>query len=356
MKNKAWCILSLSLALVILVIAGAITAFIDPYFHYHAPLEGIAYPLNNQRYQNDGIVRHFSYDALITGTSLTENFKNSELDQLFGVHSVKACYSGGSYGEIFQNLEQAVRSQPELKLVVFGMDEWFLLGGKDLIEAKGDYPTYLYDDNPVNDVNYLLNREILCGASLETLNFTRQGNATTSFDDFGAWGHLYTYDAQNVIENYKRLDQAAEKKVLTQEQADQIERTLRDTALRLAEENPQITFLYFFPPYSILNWDNHQREGSLEFQVAAFKKASDVLLEADNIQLYSFYTDLDTIVNLDNYRDIVHYSPEINSLILSRMQKGEYRLTKDNCQAHWENVLYLYSRYSYDRLIFSKAN
>ena len=127
MKNKAWCILSLSLALVILVIAGAITAFIDPYFHYHAPVEGIAYPLNNQRYQNDGIVRHFSYDALITGTSLTENFKNSELDQLFGVHSVKACYSGGSYGEIFQNLEQAVRSQPELKLVVFGMDEWFLL-------------------------------------------------------------------------------------------------------------------------------------------------------------------------------------------------------------------------------------
>lgn len=355
MKSKTWCILSLSLALAILVLAGTATAWIDPYFHYHAPLEGIAYPLNNQRYQNDGIVRHFSYDALITGTSLTENFKNTELDQLFGVHSVKACYSGGSYGEIFQNLEQAVRNQPELKLVVFGMDEWFLLGGKDLIEAKGDYPTYLYDDNPVNDVNYLLNREILCNATLEALSYTRKGNVTTSFDDFNAWGHLFLYGPKQVFNSYNRQDQAAEKKVLTQEQADQIERTLRDTALRLAEENPQITFLYFFPPYSILNWDNHQREGSLEFQVAAFKKASEVLLEADNIQLYSFYTDLDTIVNLDNYRDIVHYSPEINSLILSRMQKGEYRLTKDNCQEHWKSVLDFYGNYDYDRL-FSEAN
>ena len=86
-NSKKWSICCLVFALVILTAAGAMTTVIDPFFHYHAPLDGLQYPIDNQRYQNDGIVKHFSYDALITGTSMTENFKTSEFDTLFGVNS-----------------------------------------------------------------------------------------------------------------------------------------------------------------------------------------------------------------------------------------------------------------------------
>ena len=34
---------------------------IDPMFHYHAPLKFLSYPLVNERYQNNGIARHFDY-------------------------------------------------------------------------------------------------------------------------------------------------------------------------------------------------------------------------------------------------------------------------------------------------------
>ena len=74
------------------------------------------------------------------------------------------------------------------------------------------------------------------------------------------------------------------------------------------------------------------------------------MLEADNIQLYSFYTDYDTITDLEQYRDTVHYFGNINSLILQRMRDGEYRLTKDNYQAHWQEVLEFYQSYDYDAL------
>lgn len=58
-------------------------------FHYHAPLKFLSYPLVNERYQNNGIVRHFDYDSVITGTSMTENFKTSEAQKLFGSDFIK---------------------------------------------------------------------------------------------------------------------------------------------------------------------------------------------------------------------------------------------------------------------------
>ena len=39
----------------LLVIAGGLTALIDPFFHFHKPLKNLEYPLNrgSERYLND---------------------------------------------------------------------------------------------------------------------------------------------------------------------------------------------------------------------------------------------------------------------------------------------------------------
>ena len=80
MTCKKWAITTILSTCMLLVGLGSVTIYIDPYFHYHAPLQGLEYPISNERYQNDGIIRHFPYNAIITGTSMTENFKASELD------------------------------------------------------------------------------------------------------------------------------------------------------------------------------------------------------------------------------------------------------------------------------------
>ena len=64
--DKKWTIGFFIVFLTMLLGAGAATAVIDPYFHYHKPLKGLSYPLNNQRYQNNQSSAAY-YDAIITG-------------------------------------------------------------------------------------------------------------------------------------------------------------------------------------------------------------------------------------------------------------------------------------------------
>ncbi len=351
-QNKKGGIALLVLVGALLCLCAAATAVIDPFFHYHAPLEQLEYPIDNQRYQNDGIVKNFSYDALITGTSMTENFKTTEFDRLFGVHSVKVAFSGATFQELNANLQNALEANPELKLVLYCLDEWFLLSGRDMILADGEYPTYLYDDNPINDVNYLLNKEILFSDTLEVLNYTRQGKTTTSFDDYSSWESSdTTYSAEAVLANYQRRELSPETASLTPELSQQLTDTLQGTLMAMAREYPDTQFILYFPPYSILNWDNHIRQGTLEQKIQEFTLASALLLQVENIQLYAFCDDYQTITDLSNYRDTVHHCAAVNSLILRRIRDGQYRLTAENYRDYWQEVQDYYSAYDYEALL-----
>lgn len=97
MNAKKWNIMVLSSTLVILALVAAVTIIIDPFLHYHKPLPGLEYPLKEERYQNDGIARHYEYEAIITGTSMTQNFKTSQFQQLWGAEAIKIAFSGASY-------------------------------------------------------------------------------------------------------------------------------------------------------------------------------------------------------------------------------------------------------------------
>lgn len=151
-------------------------------------LSFLAYPLDGarERYFNDGIVKHFDYDALITGTSMTENFRASECDALFGVNSIKVPFSGGSVTELSDTIRSALQKNPNLKLVICSIDELRLYQEQGY--KQYDCPEYLYDNNYFNDVNYLLNKSILFRYSLAALEYTQEGHASTTFDEYGFWG------------------------------------------------------------------------------------------------------------------------------------------------------------------------
>ena len=83
MTAKKWMQFFFIYSLILLIIIGGVVAYIDPFFHYHKPNSTFYYTLDNARSQNDGILKHFDYDAVITGSSITENFKTSEFDLLF---------------------------------------------------------------------------------------------------------------------------------------------------------------------------------------------------------------------------------------------------------------------------------
>ena len=348
-SSKKHCLHFLLFLFSILFFLGSITATVDPFFHYHAPLPFLQYPINNQRYQNYGIVRHFSYDAILTGTSMTENFRASECDQLFGVHSVKTPINGSSFKEVNDLLLCAVDSNPNVHLIIRGLDGWNLFDGKDHMRTDAAYPTYLYDSNPFNDLQYLLNKDILCNYTLDVLKHTVKGNPTTDFDTYSSWDSSQT-GAAHVISNYQRTETINPNYPITDQERENVLATLEQNVLAIARDNPDIEFYYFFTPYSIVYMDYNNRLGILQREMDAYLIATEKMLEYDNIHLFSFFNDYDLITNLDNYTDIAHYSAQINSLLLQRMSNGLYQLTQENYTEYWLEVSNYYLSYDYDAL------
>ena len=106
MKAKTWNLLAIGCTMAALSVWGGITMFIDPFLHYHKGQDFLEYPLRDERYQNDGIARHYDYDSIITGTSMCQNFKCSEFDELWGAQAIKIANSGATYHESGENIRR----------------------------------------------------------------------------------------------------------------------------------------------------------------------------------------------------------------------------------------------------------
>lgn len=355
MKSKTWLAGWSILVVIVLCIIGKWMYIIDPYIHYHSPnLSKYFYTLNNQRSQNDGITKHFDYDALITGTSMTENFKTSEMDAIFGTTSIKVPFAGGSYKEINDNLIVAIENNPNLKIIVRGLDMQYFFDDKDMMHLElGVYPTYLYDANPFNDVEYLFNRDLIWNRmypmiiAKDTEDFEP---GITSFDDYSKWQFNYTFGINTVCPNGIGEVVKGEAIHLTDEEVETIRGNIEQNVVSLAKDNPNVTFYYFFAPYSIGWWKDLVVSGLIYKQVEAEEYVINMILQCDNIKLYSFNNRIDIITDLNNYKDNGHYGQWVNSLMLRWMHDGEYQLTKDNYKEYlreeWEN----YINFDYDSL------
>ena len=87
-KKWGWLRLLLGVFLVLFALIAAVGWYVDPYMRYHAPrLDKFYYfyASGDERAVNPAIARYIPTEGLITGTSMTENFKASEAEQLFDV-------------------------------------------------------------------------------------------------------------------------------------------------------------------------------------------------------------------------------------------------------------------------------
>lgn len=357
MKGNAKTLVAVYLAAVIcvLVVVGRYVVHIDPFFHYHKPYtETYFYSLDNQRSQNDGITKNFKYDALITGTSMTENFKTSELDEIFGVSSVKVSFSGGSYKEINDNLVTALDYNPDLKMIVRGLDMGMFFDEADRMRGDlGSYPTYLYDKNIWNDVQYIFNRDVIFNR-VYPMEIARQKEGfvpgITSFDQYSYWMTGYHFGIETVCPEGVSIQKPEELVHLTEEEKERIHENIDQNVTSLAKNHPNVDFYYFFTPYSVLWWQPLVADGNIYRQVEAEQLIIEDILQYGNIKLYSFNNRTDITTDLNNYKDTTHYGIWINSLMLRWMRDGKYQLTKENYKEYLEQELSFYTAFDYGQL------
>ena len=354
MRNIKWLGIYFALVLLGLGCAAGTVYKIDPFMHYHQPdVDNYYYSLDNERSMNDGITKHFQYNALITGTSMTENFKTTEADGIFGVESIKVPYSGGSYKEINDNLKVAFEYNPKLELVIRCLDMGRFFDSKDTMRNDlGDYPTYLYNHNPFDDVDYLLNRDILYGRCWEMIKSRYHGESggITSFDAYANWMPNYTFGSKTVLNNHEKFENPQEEECLSLEEKNIIRENITENVTDLADKYPDADFYYFISPYSIVWWGEEQQKGRLDKDIAAEKYIIELILPHKNIHLYSWNTFYDITCNLNNYKDTTHYGIWINTHMLNMMKNEVGLLTEDNYRTYISEERLFYSNFPYNIL------
>lgn len=343
-----WCKKCIGTLLGAILLVAVVCFVFDPYFHFHKPFFFVSYRLYDERYTNDGISRHFEYDAIITGTSMAQNFKPSELDALLGTCCVKETFSGAGYQELSQNLERALQYNKQIETIVWTLDYNGLIREKDWTQYEG-YPTYLYDNNPWNDVQYIFNKSIFYHGVLTNVMRTITGQPSTTMDEYSSWDKetgltyiLQTYDRNNVEQGMPTT--------LGTEEQHMVYDNITENIVSLVNQYPDTTFHIFYTPYSICYWDSLKQEGSMNRQFAAEQMVTELLLECPNVKLYNFNNQYDVICNLDYYRDKEHYSAQVNSMILQWIASGEGLLTKENYLQRLEEEKQFYLQYNYESI------
>ena len=331
-----------------LFIVSFLIVAIDPYFNFHNPITGISYIMDNERYQNPGILKRYNYNALITGTSMDENMKVSKIDKLFGVNSVKAPFAGAYFPELAVAIKRAYSTGHDIKMLVMSIGYYQYNENKDYWGNEGfDYPEYMYDDNIFNDGAYLFNVGALKHVFKDLYN-TIKGIPSTTIEDYCNWGYN-EYGKEAILRYYERPEKGVEIKFSNKDR-EVIGANINENIISLAKAHKETTFYLYFPPYSVIYWDREIRKGGYQHIFDEEKFIIEEFLRVDNIKVFYFPGETKITTNLDNYLDPVHYGEWINSYIIKAMSKGDNLLTKDNYVEYLNKTKEYYKTYDYDKL------
>ena len=357
-KEKGWVLIFLVLFTLGIGLSAYAVVTIDPFFHFHAPLtDRFFYQLNSERNQNDGITRHFEYTGMIIGTSETELFKASLAEKLFGGTFIKTPHFGGAYREMNDSIARALKRNPELKTVIRGLDIEYLLYDKDEMRYElSTFPFYLYDDDLLNDIRYVLNRSVLFDRICGMISARSKKNfkpGITTFDHYGYWFKGFSVGPEAVCPEGLTNPEAGDLDPMSEKTKTRIRAGFRQNITDLAEQYPDVTFNLFLTPYSLAWWRDMVAAGTAAKWADAEKVLTEEALRYPNIRLFSWNDRTDIIGNLNNYVDKTHYGPWICDQILQYIQEGAGLLTKENYESFFEREIELYRTFDYASMMES---
>lgn len=347
-KNKWLKRLLLVLAAQLVLVASIVIVF-DPFYQYHAPWFGLEAVLNDRDNQMPGTVRNFSYDSVLVGSSVAENFDSDFLDAAYGGETLKIIRASGSVADLLYYLKQAHERQ-ELNQVFWCLDIFALDASTEVTLYDDSVPKYLHTRTILDDLPYLFNKEILFEKIPYMLACSWKGINTggKAYD----WSRDKNFSAEATMSNYYREPIGPEVEIpqkAVSEKQDLIQANIQ-MLLEEIEAHPNVQYRFLVPPYSLIWWDTAYLNGDLEENLYSLEQAFAALIPLENVEVYFFQAEADIVCNLDYYMDMVHYSPDINQYMLDCMVAGDRRLTAENWQEELERMRELAVRISKEEI------
>lgn len=300
---------------VFMTLAAAATIILDPCQRYPwkivPPLYIMDYETIPGLLRNDG-----TYDAVIIGSSTSQNFNLADFRREMNVNPIKATASGCYWatGKVFFDLADKSRGS-QLTEVVQSLEMPAFFKGKD--QHKTPLPMFLYDSFSLNDAQYWWNFDIW-NEYLKNLNRI----LFKSVSDWRSYQNpdlMFAGDFKEDLEKHglKQIRRAMRKnsfgaEPFRKEDSLLFEESFRKNILSSVKKRPDIKFVFYFPPYSIYYLISANDSGMLEYALEAREKIATQLLKEPNVMLYDFQSDEEIVANPDNYKDMIHFTPAIN--------------------------------------------
>lgn len=308
---------------------GAAGVVLDPFFQYHKPCLGMPVILENAVYQTPGAARNLEYTDVIVGTSMTENFHTSWFDEELGWNTVKLSYSGARSSDLHAILSSIFSRGEPVEHVFMDMNDYQLTSPS--WTSYVERPEYLYDTNLSNDYLYIYNKDVLADGWERVLDGIE--GVKSNMDDAYTWEEDALFGTELALNSARDtreelLHSAAD--VTPLEQKLMICQQNLDNIIPFIEQNPDTEFIIYFPPYSMLYWEQVVLQGNLEDTMETYRYAINRFLEYGNVSVYYFQHEEEIITELENYRDTCHHRPEYNRYIFDCIKQDERRVTTEN--------------------------
>ena len=355
MKYKSITYTFLMVFFILAVTFFSVIFYYDPLKIFHKPWAYKYHLQSNMREQASGMLKHWEYDSLILGTSILENTSSKEASAFLGGKFINISIAGSDYYERSIILEYAFKNR-ELKTVLYSLDNlkkprW---GDTNYRVENWDY---LYDDNIFNDVGIYLNSKYLT-CLFSFTDKERCMGLQRDFDRPKAWfkvkQHIKTFGGFDKWIDHKEdrsmkhtlylIKDALRRVKLGKSTPNQtnvlfdltrMKKYLNAYILSYAQAYPDTEFILVVPPYSRLVYAMMAQTNSSAFSV--YKQSIKYLVTLSdtnpNIKIYAWGNN-SFLDNMSKYRDLTHFSEDINSMMLKSIQNENGLLTVDNVDSY----------------------
>lgn len=323
-----------------------ITYVVDPQqqFRYNEN-----YVSGEQRNINLGLARNYNYNAVILGTSTSENILKAEVDNNFKVNSVNLSIMGSTAYEQ-RNLLEIIINRKDVKMAIYGLD--YFAYNFNITEARVATIDY---GKKINILKYVFNISSL-EMDLKILVKELLGkNEKNWIHNWSYWGDDFDYGEEKTLDFSNETKNGRQnigqlKIAQSKYNKENLYKNLYELE-QLIIKNQDIKYKIYLPPYSTLYWYILKKYNSyddiIEFRNYLIKK----LLSFSNVEIYDFQTEEAIVSNLNNYKDSIHYSPDINSLVIKRIKENKNKVKEVNKEKDMIENLIDKNRSKYDKAL-----
>lgn len=350
MSNKKWLISSFITILVFLTTL----IIIDPLQIFHKSIINKKYLYDNMRLQSAGIINNFEFDSIILGSSMLENTSSIEASQVLGGEFINISISGACFYERDYLLSYSLKKK-NIKRVVYSLDPTcYLSQAREHSELPSKDYSFLYDDYIINDIKVYFNSKFL-NILLDYLKSFKIDNHRSleyprawfeidflkeTFGGLENWLSSKHEDTKKGLESIVGASSNIEKNQIgnfekIEEDIIKAKKYIDEFIISQVSKNRDTEFIMFIPPYFRANFAIMKQQSVKSYQI--HKAIVEYLVKEsskyDNLKIFGF-EDNDFLDDIANYMDMIHYSQEINSLMLKKFKEKDGLLTLDNVDSY----------------------